>query len=133
MSTSLRARLRGLLACFANADLGATPAAVAGHRVVDVGIRRTRVAREQRRSRHDLARLAVAALGDLAVEPDLLNLGAGRGLADRLDRRDLGCADAVDRGDAGAGGGAVDMDGTRAAERHAAAEFRTGHTEHVAQ
>src|ERR1700704_2542425 len=133
MSASLWARLRGLLDRFANAGIGAAAADVAGHRVVDVGIRRMRVAREQRRSRHDLARLAVAALNDLAVEPGLLDLGAGRGLADRLDRRDLRCADAVDRGDAGGGGRAVDMDGTRAAERHAAAEFRAGHAEHVAQ
>jgi hypothetical protein len=34
-----------------------------------------RVALEQRRSRHDLARLAVAALNDLTVEPGLLDLG----------------------------------------------------------
>src|SRR3979490_272680 len=121
MSASLRARLRRLLDRFSYAVLAATSADVAGHRVVDVGIRRTRVACEQRRSRHDLARLAVAALGDLAVEPGLLDLGARRGLADRLDRRDLGCADAVDRGDAGAGGRAGDPDGTPRPERHAAA------------
>src|SRR5260370_7087483 len=92
MSASLRARLRGLLDRFANAGIGAAAADVAGHRVVDVGIRRTRVACKQRRSRHDLARLAVAALGDLAVEPGLLDLGARRGLADRLDRRHPRCA-----------------------------------------
>jgi hypothetical protein len=34
------------------------------------------VARKQRRSGHDLARLAVTALNDLAVEPGLLNLAA---------------------------------------------------------
>src|SRR3979490_954442 len=121
MSAPLWARLRGLLDRFANAGIGAAAADVAGHRVVDVGIRRTRVAREQRRSRHDLARLAIAALGALAVEPSLLDLGARRGRADRLDRRDLGCADAVDRGDAGAGGRAGDPDGTPRPERHAAA------------
>ena len=37
-----------------------------------------RVAREQRRGRHDLARLAVAALRHLAVEPGLLDPGARR-------------------------------------------------------
>src|ERR1700704_935965 len=99
MSASLWARLRGLLDRFANAGIGAAAADVAGHCVVDVGIGRMRVARQQRRSRHDLARLAVAALNDLTVEPRLLALGARRCRADRLDRRDLGGADAVDRGD----------------------------------
>ena len=44
---------------------------------------------EQRRGGHDLARLAIAALRHLAVEPGLLDLGAGRRRADRLDGRDL--------------------------------------------
>src|SRR5262249_58891223 len=88
LSASLAARLRGLFDRFANAQISPAAADVAGHRVVDVGIRRMRVARKQRRSGHDLARLAVAALNDLAVEPGLLDLGAGRGRADRLDRRD---------------------------------------------
>ncbi len=52
---------------------------------------------EQRGGGHDLARLAVAALHDLVVEPGLLHPGAGRRRADRLDGRDLGRADAVDR------------------------------------
>ena len=47
-----------------------------------------RIACKQRRRRHDLARLAVAALQDFAVEPGFLDLGAGRRRADRLDRRD---------------------------------------------
>src|SRR3982074_3052251 len=105
-SASLPARLRGLLDRFANADIGPTAADVAGHRVVDIGIRRMRVAREERRSRHDLARLAAPALNALPVEPGLLDLGARRCRADCLDRCDLGGADAVDRGDAGTGGGA---------------------------
>src|SRR5882672_11730398 len=92
-------RLRGLLDGVANAHVGPAAADVAGHRIVDIGIGRTRIAGEQRCSRHDLARLAVAALHDFTVEPGLLDLGAGRGRADRLDRRDLGCADAVERGD----------------------------------
>src|SRR5262244_4261419 len=98
LSASLSARLRRLLDRFANAQIGPAAADVAGHRVVDIGIRRMRIARKQRRSGHDLARLAVAALNDLAVEPGLLELGARRGRADGLDRCDLGTADAVDRG-----------------------------------
>src|SRR5258705_6210812 len=133
MSASLSARLRGLLDRFANADIRPTAADVAGHRVIDVGIRRTRIARKERRRGHDLARLAVPALHDLPVEPRLLDFGARRCRSDCLDRCDLGSADAVDRGDAGTGGDAVDVHGAGAAQCHAAAELRAGHAEHVAQ
>ena len=117
----------------ADAWIRAAAADVAGHRGGDVGVRGIRVARQRRGRGHDLARLAVAALNDLPVEPGLLNPGARRCRADRLDRRDLGGADAVDRGDTGTGGDAVDMHGAGAAERHAAAELRAGQAEHVAQ
>src|SRR5271165_5532253 len=122
MSALLSVRLRGFLDRFANADIGPATADVAGHRVVDIGVRWMRVARQQRRSGHDLARLAVAALHDFVVEPGLLDLGASRCRADRLDRGDLGGAYAVDRGYAGTGGGTVDMYGAGAAERHPATE-----------
>src|SRR3954463_7906214 len=42
---------------------------------------------------------------------------------DRLDRRDLGGVDVLDRGGAGTDGDTVDMHGAGAAERHAAAGF----------
>src|SRR6185312_17320530 len=42
-------------------------------------------------------------------------------------------ADAVDGGNAGTGSGAIDVHGTGAAKRHAAAELCSGHAEHVAQ
>src|SRR5207247_5428664 len=58
---------------------------------------------------------------------------AGRGRGECLDRRDRGGAEAVDSGDTGTGGDAVHMYGAGAAERGAAAEFRAGHAEHVAQ
>src|SRR5258705_13620314 len=116
MSASLSTRLRGLLDGFTNADIGPTAADVAGHRGVDVGIGGAWVAREQRRSRHDLARLAVPALNDLPVEPGLLDLGARRCRPDGLDRRDLGGAAAVDRGDGGTNGVAVAMHGAGAAK-----------------
>src|ERR1700730_13317428 len=80
-SASLSRRVCGLLEGIANADIGSAAADVAGHRVVDVGIRRMWIAREERRSRHDLAGLAVAALHDLPVEPSLLDLGGRRGRA----------------------------------------------------
>src|SRR5205823_6149117 len=89
-SASLSGGLSGLLDCFANAEIGAAAADVPGHRVVDIGIRRMRVARQQRGSGHDLSRLAVTALDNFTIVPSLLNLGARRRRADRLDRRDLG-------------------------------------------
>src|SRR6516164_10158748 len=91
LSASLSARLRRLLDRFANAQIGPAAADVAGHRVV------------------------VAALNDLAVEPGLLDRGPRRCRADCLDRRDRGGADAVDRGDTGTGGDAVDVHGAGAA------------------
>jgi hypothetical protein len=45
----------------------------------------------------------------------------------------LQAADPVDNGYARAGGAAVDMHSAGAAERHAAAELRAGHAEHVTQ
>src|SRR5262245_32753306 len=91
---------RGLLDCFVNADIGPAAADVAGHRIVDFGISRMRVARKECRGRHDLARLAVPALWHLMIDPGLLDPGARRGRADSFDRRDRRTADAVHRGDA---------------------------------
>src|SRR5215471_13587823 len=47
---------------FANADIGPAATNIAEHGAVDVGVRRLRVAGEECCGRHDLARLAVAAL-----------------------------------------------------------------------
>src|SRR5690349_6337567 len=59
---SLPLSCRGLLDRFANAHIGPAAADVAGHCVIDIVIGRLRFACEQRRRRHDLARLAVPAL-----------------------------------------------------------------------
>src|SRR5437773_8573045 len=58
----------------ADACIGATAANVARHRLVDIGVGRRGVLRQQRGGGHDLAGLAVAALHDLEVEPRLLDL-----------------------------------------------------------
>jgi hypothetical protein len=55
-----------------------------------------RVSSEQCRCGHDLSRLAIAALNDLMLEPGFLDSSARGGVADRLDRRNLGFANAVD-------------------------------------
>ena len=72
----------------ADAHVGAAAADVAGHRGVDVGIVGIGRGCEQRRRRHDLARLAIAALDHFEVEPGLLHLGAGRRCADAFDGGD---------------------------------------------
>src|SRR5260370_12021276 len=100
--------------------------------MVDMGIRRVRIAREERGRGHVLAGLAVAALNDLLIEPGLLDLGAGGRRADSLDGRDLRGAKSVYRSDTGAGCGAIHMDGAGAAERLPTSELRTGHAEYVA-
>src|ERR1700676_4386018 len=92
-----------------------------------------RSTREQRRSRHDLARLAVAALNDLPVEPSLLDLGTCGRVTNCFDRRNLGVADAVNRGDTGPRRYIVDVHRASATQGHAAAELRAGHAEHIAQ
>jgi hypothetical protein len=132
-SASLSVRLRGLLDRFADADIGPTAADVAGHRTIDVGVVRMRIVRQQGGRGHDLARLAVAALNDFMVEPCLLNLPAGRRIANCLDRGDRRAAYAIDCCDAGADRASVQMNRACATECHAAAELGAGHAEHVAQ
>ena len=123
----------GLLDRLADAHIGAAAADVARHRGVDIGIVGIGRRGEQRRGRHDLAGLAIAALHDFEVEPGLLHLGAGGRRADAFDGGDRAVADRADRQHAGAHRLAVDMHGAGAALRDAAAEFRAGHAEHIAQ
>src|SRR6516165_5500209 len=89
---------RSVLDRSADALIGAASADIARHGGVDVVIRRLRRVLQQRRRRHDLAGLAVAALHHLQLQPRLLQGRALRRLADRLDRGDRALAD---RGDAG--------------------------------
>jgi hypothetical protein len=58
--------------------------AVARHRVIDFGVSWTRLARQKGRRGHDLARLAIAALDNLPVQPGFLDLGADCRRADCL-------------------------------------------------
>src|SRR5262249_36839275 len=62
--SSFLAHVRSHVHRGADALVGAAAADV-GHRLVDVGIGRLRLFREQRRRRHDLPRLAVPALRDI--------------------------------------------------------------------
>ena len=56
-------------------DAQICPAAteIAVHRCIDLGIARIRILRQQRRRRHDLARLTVAALRHIHIHPGLLH------------------------------------------------------------
>src|SRR4051812_44146936 len=92
MSPPSRLRLGGLLRARrhvdrrANALVGAAAADV-GHRRVDVAVARVRILREQRGRRHDLSRLAVAALRNVEREPRLLDRRRAR-RRQPLDRDD---------------------------------------------
>src|SRR5882762_9923110 len=92
-----------------NTLIGATPADIAAHRGVDVGIAGLRRVGEQRRCRHDLAGLAIAALDDFELEPRLPQRLPYRRLADCLNRSDGLIADGVDPRDTRARRHAVDM------------------------
>src|ERR1700726_4714690 len=103
--------VRGLLDGFANPDIGAATADVSSHRGVDVGIIRGRRGREECRSRHDLARLAVSALDHFEVEPGFLYFRAGRRSAHAFDRGDGAIAHGTNRQNTGAYRLAVEMHG----------------------
>src|ERR1700742_171035 len=65
-------RLRGVLDRLTNAHIGSAAADVSRHGRVDVGVVRVGRAVEQRRRRHDLAGLAIAALHDFYIQPCFL-------------------------------------------------------------
>lgn len=115
-----------------DALIRATSADIARHGGVDVIIRRLRSVL-QRRRRHDLAGLAVAALHHLQLHPRLLQGRALGRLADRLDRG-VALSPTLSTG--------VRQERTGwpsrctvqgAAQRLAATELGRGHAEHVAQ
>ncbi len=103
----------------------AAAADVAGHRFNYLIVGRFWILCQQRGRLHDLADLAIAALRDVELSPSLLN----RMIASRVKAFDGGdlAADHVGHGgDAGARSLLVDHDGTRTAQRHAAAILGPG-------
>src|SRR5882724_9863197 len=117
----------------ADAIVGSATAYVAAHRAVDFRVGGPFDFGEQGRGAHDLARLAVAALRHVVLDPRGLQGLAFLGLADALDGGDT----LADRGGewrgAGSRGLAVHVHRAGAAQRHAAAVFGAGHVEVVAQ
>src|SRR5580692_3445524 len=69
----------------ADAYIGSAATDIAGHGRVNVRVLGLRDGIEQRRRRHDLARLAVSALDDLQFQPGLLQSRTIRRRADALD------------------------------------------------
>src|SRR5262249_27863491 len=123
---------RGAVDGRADALVGAAAADVRRHHRVDVLVGRLRLRAEQRRGAHDLAALAVAALGRVLLDPRLLErVQAAR--AEALDGGDGLRLDLAHGRDARAHGLAVDVHGARAAERHAAAVLRAGEAELLAE
>src|SRR4051812_24396441 len=72
-SCMLRRRGGSALDRFLDALVGAATADVAAHRRINVGVGRMGVFIEQGAGRHDLARLAVAALHDVDLDPGVLH------------------------------------------------------------
>jgi hypothetical protein len=116
-----------------NANVGAAAADVPGHRYVNVGVIRMRVARKKRDCGHDLSGLAVAALHHLEIEPSSLDLSAGVRIPNGLDGHDGCIADAADGRYAGTDGGPIQMDRAGAAQGHAATKLRSSHAENIPQ
>src|SRR5262245_17084533 len=117
----------------ADPEVGAAAAEVAGHGGVDVSVGRVRLLGEERGRGHDLAGLAVAALGDPDLGPGELDGMRLAVSAESLDRRDALADGGGDGGYAGADRLAVDVDRAGAALGDAAAEFGSCKSESLAQ
>src|SRR5271169_886987 len=132
MAASLRPGFAcGALDRVANAHIGAAAADVTRHRRVDIGIVRMGNVREQGSCRHDLARLAIAALDNFQIEPGFLHLGSRRCCTDTFNCGDGLVAHGADWKQTRAHRRAVDMHRACATLRYPAAEFCAGHSEHV--
>src|SRR5579859_1659528 len=125
-------RGRGAMDGFANALIGAATADVAAHEIVDIGIAGIGLFFEQGHRGHDLSGLAIAALRNVFGDPSLLDAMQAVG-GQALDGGDFLSGDGGDGGLAGARGFAIDVHGAGAAQAGAAAKFRAGLVERVAQ
>jgi hypothetical protein len=116
----------------ANSEVGGATAEISGHGFVDIGVGGARVLSEQRGGGYNLSGLAVAALWDLFSDPGFLDqMQTVCGKTFDSDNS-LACC-ACEGGLAGAGCGAVDVDGASSAKPDAATIFCARHVEQVAQ
>ena len=124
---------RRTLDTFAYARICAAAADVAGHREIDVGIARSWIAFEQSGGRHDLTRLAVAALRHLFIDPGLLyGVQSGISVVHAFDGRALLPDSRRCRRHTGTYGRAVHVHGACAALCDATAEFCAGQADVIA-
>src|SRR6516164_1864153 len=128
MSGSCGSRLDG----GGDALIAAAATDIAAHRIVYFGFGRVLRRGQQRRGLHDLAGLAIAALRDIQGAPRLLHRMITVAV-EPLDRYHHTAIDITDSGGAGTGGLAVDMHRAGAAQRDAAAVFRSGELQLIAQ
>src|ERR1039458_7634714 len=104
--------------CRADTRIRGTAANVAAHGAIDVGVRRRCILFKQCGCGHDLAGLAIAALGHLKLDPGRLNRLSWLALK-ALDCGDVSTVDRRQWRDAGTDRLAVQVDRTRTASRTA--------------
>lgn len=126
----------GLSGCFVDGGAYAKirPAAtkVAGHGIVDIFIAGIGFVVQQRNGGHNLSALAITALGNLFVNPGLLNRVQFSILSDSLDGGNLFANGSRDGGAAGSDGRSIEVNGAGAALGDAAAEFGSIQSEVIA-
>jgi hypothetical protein len=116
----------------ANALIGSTAADIPRHAFANLFICRFGCLAEQRNRLHVLARLTVAALRNVVLNPRLLN-GMEAVCSDAFNGCDIGACHGAHRRDAGANGFAVVVHGTSAAERYAASKLGSREHENIAE
>src|ERR1700676_3847437 len=112
--------------------VGSTPANVAAHGLVDIGIARLRFLGEQRGRAHDLSGLAVTTLRNVVFDPRLLHWMAAVN-RETFNSNDGFSGHTLNRRHAGADDVAVDVYGARSAHGHAAAKLGASHAEFVSE
>jgi len=112
-------------------EIRGTAADVARHSVIDLSVGGTMICCEKGGGGHDLARLAIAALGNLFIYPCLLD--RMEFVSETFDGHNLVPNSALNRRLAGARGLAIYMYRTRTAHGDAAAVFGSGQLQQVAE
>jgi hypothetical protein len=116
-----------------DAHVGGAAAQIARHGRVDIGVIGVRRARQERRGRHNLTRLTIAALHHIDIQPGLLNFLSARGLSHGFDGRNRFVTHRTHGQHTGAHRLAVQVHGAGPALRYAAAKLRAGEPDHIAQ
>src|SRR5687768_2693122 len=121
----------GLLDGGPDAEVRPATAQVATHGLVDVSVTRVGVLVEQGNGLHDLAGLAVAALGHVVVNPGCLDRVQGVALSQTLDSGDVLTFDRAHGRNARALGHTIDVAGADAAQAHTAPVLDAIHVQAV--